>query len=129
MTAPVSYVPVATRDDTTRGDFVVKVYQHLLLAIAAFIGIETLLLNTPVAKGLYDFVATSGVAWLLILGGFMIISWLATLAAHDVLNPNRQYAGLFGLAAGEALIFAPFLYYFFYVQPNGASTVWQAAVL
>jgi hypothetical protein len=59
----------------------------------------------------------------------MVVSWLATSAAHDVLDPSRQYAGLFGLAAAEALIFAPFLHYFFEVQPNGDSTVVAAALI
>ena len=59
----------------------------------------------------------------------MIVSWLATSAAHDVLNPSRQYLGLFGMAAAEALIFAPFLYYFFEVQPDGTTTVVAAALI
>ena len=59
----------------------------------------------------------------------MLVNWLATSAAHDVLNPSRQYAGLFGLAAAEALIFAPFLYYVFNVEGGGAVTVGSAAVV
>ena len=78
---------------------------------------------------MWDFIASSSYAWLLLLGGFMIVNWLATTAAHDVLDPSRQYAGLFGMAAAEALIFAPFLHYFFEVQPNGDSTVVAAALI
>src|SRR5690606_8965678 len=37
--------------------------------------------------------------------------------------------GLFGMAAAEALIFAPFLHYFFEVEPNGSSTVVAAALI
>ena len=59
----------------------------------------------------------------------MVVNWLATTAAHDVLDPSRQYAGLFGMAAAQALIFAPFLHYFFEVQPNGDSTVVAAALI
>src|SRR5690606_12504960 len=78
---------------------------------------------------LYDLLADSRGGWLLLLGGFMICSWLATTAAHDVLDPARQYAGLFGLAAAEAVIFAPFLHFFFEVENDGAATVWAAAVV
>ncbi|HET7488427.1 MAG TPA: Bax inhibitor-1 family protein [Acidimicrobiales bacterium] len=124
----LSYVPVAQRDEATRSDFIVKVYQHLLLAVAAFVGIEALLFRLGVAKGIYDFISQGGVAWLLLLGGFMIGSWLATNAAHDLGDTQRQYMGLFGLAALEALIFAPFLYLFFEVV-DGSSTVWAAAVI
>ena len=119
---------VATHDADTRGAFLTKVYQHLLGAVVAFVLFETLLFSTGIAKGLYDFVSSSGVAWLLILGGFMIVNWIATTAAHDVFDPPRQYAGLFGLAAAEAVIFAPFLYYVFNTQ-GGSVTVASAAAV
>jgi len=120
--------PVATLDDTARGDFIIKVYQHLMGAIIAFVAIEALLIPTGIAEAIYDFVSR-GAAWLLILGAFMVISWMATSAAHDILNPQRQYLGLFGMAAGEALIFAPLLHYFFEIANDGATTVGAAAVI
>jgi FtsH-binding integral membrane protein len=129
VVAPPSYKPVAELDDTARADFVVRVYQHLLLAIFAFVVIETLFFQLGVARATYDFLAESSGSWLLILGGFMIVSWLATNAAHDILNPSKQYAGLFALAAAEALIFAPFLFYVLKVQSDGANTVWQAVAI
>jgi hypothetical protein len=128
-TAPPAYRPVATYDEVVRGEFIVRVYQHLLAAVVAFIAIEALLINLGVASALYDLLTGSGYAWLLILGAFMIVSWLATNAAHDILNPSRQYLGLFGLAFAEALLFAPFLHYFFEVQADGATTVMAAALI
>jgi FtsH-binding integral membrane protein len=127
--APIGYRPVATLDDVARGEFLVRVYQHLVAAIGAFVLFEALLFNLGIARAMYDFLAGASGAWLLILGGFMIVNWLATSAAHDVLNPSRQYLGLFGMAAAEALIFAPFLYYFFNVRPNGGTTVVAAALI
>jgi uncharacterized protein len=130
MTAtPMGAPPVATLDEATRGAFVVRVYQHLLVAIAAFVAVEALLINLGAARALYDLLADSSGGWLLLLGGFTICSWLATNAAHDVLDPSRQYAGLFGLAAAEAVIFAPFLHYFFEVEADGSTTVWAAALI
>lgn len=128
LTAPLPN-SVATLDERARGDFLVKVYQHLAGAMVAFVLFETLLFATGAARGIYDFVSARSGSWLLILGAFMIINWLATNAAHDILNPSRQYAGLFGMAAGEALIFAPFLYYVFNVEGGGAVTVGAAAVV
>jgi FtsH-binding integral membrane protein len=128
-TAQWGYQPVATLDETTRADFIVRVYQHLLLAVVAFVAFETLLINLGAAEAIYNFVARSSASWLLILGAFMIVNWLATSAAHDILNPSRQYAGLFALAGGEALIFAPFLHYIFEVQTGGTATVASAAVI
>jgi FtsH-binding integral membrane protein len=127
MSAPLQ--PVATLDAEVRSAFLVKVYQHLLAAVIAFVLFETLLFSTGLAKALYDFISGSGPMWLVILGGFMVVNWLATTAAHDLWNPARQYAGLFGLAAAEAVIFAPFLYYVFNVEGGGSVTVASAAVV
>ena len=121
-------VPVASLDEETRADFMVKVYQHLVAAIVAFMAFETLLFATGAARGIYDLVAGSGGVWLLVLGGFMVVNWMATAAAHDLANPGRQYAGLFALAGAEALIFAPFLYYVFN-EGGGTATVASAAVV
>lgn len=126
MATPVSYVPVASRDENTRADFIVKVYQHLALAVVAFIAVEALFLRLGVAKAMWEFLARSSMGWLIILGGFMVVTWLATNAAHDMTNTSKQYAGLFGLVVAEALIFAPFLYLMFYEQSQ-ATTVWVAA--
>ena len=128
MAAPSFSIPVARRDEATRADFVIKVYQHLMLALLAFVALEALFLRLGVAEAIYDMISSSSGSWLLILGGFMLVSWLATSAAHDVLNPQKQYAGLFALAAAEALIFAPFLHYFFSVRDDGG-TVWAAAAI
>jgi FtsH-binding integral membrane protein len=129
MAQPAS-IPVASLPEDTRGAFLVRVYQHLGLAIAAFIVFEVLLFTLGAAEAIYDLVAGASGAWLLVLGGFMVVNWLATSAAHDLANPARQYGGLFGLAAAEALIFAPMLYYVFNVAgSNGSATVASAAVV
>lgn len=128
--ASVSYgIPVAQRDEVTRSDFVVKVYQHLILALVAFVAVEAVFLRVGVAEKIYDFIATGGPTWLIIMGGFMVVSWLATSFAHNPTDTTRQYQGLFLLVAAEAIIFAPFLYYFFNVQADGSSTVWAAAAI
>lgn len=127
MSTPVQ--PVATLDAEARSGFLVKVYQHLLIAVAAFVAFESLLFSTGLARRLYDFVAGSGPTWLLILGGFMVVNWMATSAANDLWNPARQYAGLFGLAAAEAVIFAPFLHLVFNVEGGGGSTTVVSAAI
>ncbi|HEU5083392.1 MAG TPA: Bax inhibitor-1 family protein [Acidimicrobiales bacterium] len=121
--------PVATLDAEERGAFVIRVYQHLLLAVAAFVGIEIVLFATGIAEALHDFLVSASSAWLLILGAFMVVQWIATSAAHNLEKPEVQYAGLLGMAAGEALIFAPFLHMVFEDPSNGSTTVWAAAAV
>jgi hypothetical protein len=128
-TAPPRYTPVATLDEATRSEFLTRVYQHLLAAVVAFVAFEALLINLGIAREIYELISGGGGRWLIVLGGFMVVNWLATNAAHDILNPSRQYAGLFGMAAGEALIFAPFLHYVFEVEGGGTTTVLAAAVI
>ena len=126
----VPYTPVASLEADVRGAFLVKVYQHLVAAVVAFVAFETLLFMTGAAEAIYDLISTTSAAWLVVLGGFMVVNWLATNAAHDVLDPARQYFGLFGLAAAEAVIFAPFLFYVFEVEGGGGTaTVASAAVV
>lgn len=121
--------PAALLDDEARGDFVVRVYQHLLGAVVVFAGIEALFLNTGIAEAIYDMVAGSGATWLLILGLFMVGQWLVTNAAHDLLNPQRQYGALFASATLYAVIFAPLLHYFFRVADDGATSVAAAGLI
>ena len=130
MYSDVDLRPAIEFDETTRGDFVVRVYQHLMGAILAFVGIEALLLNTPIAEGIYDFVRQGGgMTWLLILGGFMVGQWIVTNAAMDLLNPQRQYGALLGSAALYAVLFAPMLHYFFRIADDGQTSVAAAALI
>lgn len=122
-------VPVAQSTAEERGAFVLRVYQHLLLAVLAFVGFEVLMFSFGIAEAIYDFLVGASAAWLLILGAFMVVQWMAASAAHNLDNTNLQYAGLFGMAAGEALIFAPFLYLVFNQSDNGGTTVAAAAAI
>jgi uncharacterized protein len=123
--------PVIHADEETRARFLVKVYQHLALAVVAFMAIEALFFTLGIAQALYDFLATSGgVAWLLILGGFTIVNMIASRSAHQLGNPSAQYGALFAMAGAEALIFAPFLYMVFNSETSdGTATVLSAAVI
>ncbi|MEM7141655.1 MAG: Bax inhibitor-1 family protein [Actinomycetota bacterium] len=120
--------PVAKLDEDARGDFVVRVYQHLMAAIVAFVGVEALFFATGIAEAIYDFLSPGGYRWLLILGAFMVGQTMAATAAADLLNPQKQYGALLGAVVLEALIFAPMLYYFFNVE-GGGTTVAAAALL
>lgn len=121
--------PVIHADEDTRTTFLVRVYQHLALAVAAFVVFETALFATGIAEAITRFVFGSGdIGWLLILGGFMIVGAITSRSAHQLGNPGVQYAALFGLALAEALIFAPFLYSVFN-RDGGSGTVISAAVV
>jgi uncharacterized protein len=121
--------PVVHLDDQRRRDFMVRVYQHIALAMAVFVAAEVALFNGGIAEMLFEFffLGDSGGTWLLMLGGFMLVNWFAAQATADLASPGRQYAGLFAIALAYSVLFAPFLYYAFNYQ--GAGTVVNAAVI
>ena len=121
--------PVIHADEETRSRFLVKVYQHLGLAVLAFIAFEALLFVSGIAEAFHNFlVNTGGFAWLLILGGFTIVNSIASRSAHKLGNPTAQYGALFAMAAAQAVIFAPFLYLVFN-QDSGTTSVVSAATI
>src|SRR3546814_12332196 len=75
--------PVATLDAEERGTFVMRVYSHLLLAVGAFVAFETVLFSMGAAEAMYDFLTTASSAWLLILGAFMVVNWMATSRSEE----------------------------------------------
>ena len=84
--------PVIELDETTRGDFVVRVYQHLMGAIAAFVAIEALFFTTGFAEGVYNFVSGGGSRWLLIMGLFMVGQWMVGQAPQSRLKVRASIA-------------------------------------
>jgi uncharacterized protein len=127
MAGTFNDTPVAYLDEQIRTTFIVKVYQHLALALVAFVAFEIVLFQTGLARTLYDFFwAQGGASWLLLLGGVAIVNWFAAQAAYNIADTGKQYLGLFAVALGQAVIFAPFLYAVLAVQGSApvVNAVW-----
>lgn len=101
-------VPVGSLDAEARGAFVFRTYGHLFGAVLAFMLIEIFLFKSGMAETLAR--AMLGVSWLWVLGGFVVVSWLASHVAHAAASKAAQYAALIGFVVAEALIFVPLLY-------------------
>ncbi len=99
--------PAATRAMDERARFLVRTYNTLFIAIAAFAGIEFALFASGAAETI---ARTLSGSWFLVLGGFMLVSWLASRAAHTAESPVAQYAALGGFVVAEAIIFVPLLF-------------------
>lgn len=128
--SPTSMRPVIEAGEEARADFLVKVYQHLGLAVLAFVAIEAIFFVTGIAEFMFNFflVNNSGFVWLALLGGMMILFNIAGAAAHRLDNTAVQYQALFAFAGGEALLFAPFLYLIL-VERGAPGDVVTAAVI
>ena len=91
-----------------RASFITRTYNHLFGAIVAFALIEVALFKFDIAPRIAQ--AMIGTSWLLVLGGFMLVSWIASRVAHTAQSAAAQYAALAGYVVAQALIFVPLLY-------------------
>ena len=110
----------ATVGQSDRLRFIRLTYVHLLGAILVFAGLEWCLFNIKplvmkVSIPLVTF-ALGGADgshgrfnWAIVLGVFMVVSWLADYWARHSTSKPMQYAGLGLYVIAEALIFVPLL--------------------
>lgn len=101
-------MPVSALDTDSRATFLTRTYTHLLGAILAFTAFEVFLFSSGLAEPIAR--AMLGVNWLLVLGGFMLVSWFASRAAMGAMSIGTQYLALAAFVAAQALIFVPMLY-------------------
>jgi uncharacterized protein len=111
-----SYTPVSELSAESRSNFIWRTYAHVAAAILLFAGIETYLFDSGLAVPLAQ--TLLGFNWLLILGAFMIVGWLATHVAHTVQSRPLQYVALVGFVVAEAIIFLPLLAIAISMQPG-----------
>lgn len=110
------YTPVAALDNESRSTFIWRTYGHVAGAILGFGAIETYLFDTGLGPRMAQ--SMLGFNWLLILGAFMIVGWLASHVAHRVESRPLQYLALAGFVIAEAIIFVPLLYIAMSMEPG-----------
>jgi len=94
---------------SARAEFLTRAYMHLLLAVFGLVGFELALFQSGAAARIAR--AFGSVNWLLILGGFMIVGWLARSLAHGSgRSLALQYLALAGYVVAKGLILVPLLY-------------------
>jgi uncharacterized protein len=101
-------IPVIDRDVQTRSLFITRTYSHLLGALTCFTLLEIFFFKSGLAEPMAN--AMLGTSWLLVLGAFLVVSWLARSAAHRAQSFAAQYAALGAYIVGQAIIFVPLLH-------------------
>jgi FtsH-binding integral membrane protein len=103
--------PIAEMAGTSeRAAFIQKTYLHLLGAVLAFVFLETAIITLfdeqlgPIVRGV------TGFNWLIVLGAFMGVSYIADRWAHSNTSRGMQYLGLSVYVVAEAIIFIPLIY-------------------
>lgn len=116
-------IPIDQRSIDARATFISRTYNHLMGAIVAFVGIELLLFGSGWAGQIASVML--GGSWLLVLGAFMIVGWLATRVAARAEGLGAQYAALGAYVVANAIIFVPMLY----IADSTAPGVIQSAAI
>lgn len=110
----------AFADESARTSFIRRTYSHLAGAVFAFVALETVLFTVVPSEMMSQVAATmvQGWSWLLVIGAFMAVSWLARSWAHSSTSPGVQYAGLGLYVVAQAAIFLPLLYMAIRLDPQ-----------
>lgn len=113
--AEVGY-PERQVDLEERARFVARVYSHVFGAIIAFTAIEVFLFATGLAPVIASVML--GTTWLVVLGAYTLVGWLASRVAHQAVSLTTQYLALAGFVVAEAIVFVPLLYVAQYYAPG-----------
>jgi FtsH-binding integral membrane protein len=102
---------VATVGVSDRIAFLRKTYAHLGVALIAFAAIAGGMLRfAPETSYSFSRWAFSGWNWLIVLGAFMFVGWLAERLAMSETSRGLQYVGLGVFVVAEAMILQPILW-------------------
>jgi FtsH-binding integral membrane protein len=113
--------PAADALPADRASFIRKTYMLLAAAILAFIGVEAVLFQTGAATMIASVIFGGGaVGWLLVLGLFMAVSFLANRWATSETSKFTQYLGLGIFIVAEAVIFVPLIFLSMYYSGDTA---------
>ncbi|WP_106791509.1 Bax inhibitor-1 family protein [Aquimarina sp. Aq78] len=122
-------LPVSSLTDEKRVAFYKKTYTHLAMAVLLFVIVEWIFFQIePIVN--FAFSMTQGWRWLIMLGGFMLVTNYAEKMALKNHNINQQYLGLLLFVVAEAFIFIPLIGIAMMIaESGGANILNQAAIL
>ena len=104
-------VPAAFAEESARATFIRRTYMHLAGAVLALVALETLIFAVVPEQTMLGLVrAMGGMGWLIVLGAYMAVSWIARSWASSSTSRGVQYGGLTLYVVAEAIILLPLLY-------------------
>ncbi|MDF1825393.1 MAG: Bax inhibitor-1 family protein [Verrucomicrobiales bacterium] len=120
------YTLAADAAPSDRAAFIRSTYTHLGIAILAFIGVEWFLLQQSWTPMLIE--KMMGFGWLLVMGLFMGVSFIADRLARSETSKGVQYGGLGLFIVAEAFVFLPLLYFAAFKSGEGALLFTKAGI-
>jgi hypothetical protein len=93
-----------------RSAFIRRTYLHVAGAIAAFALLELFFFEMGYADSIASMMLGSQYSFLIVLGLFMGVSYVADKFAHSQTSEGAQYFGLGLFVVAEAIVFVPILF-------------------
>jgi FtsH-binding integral membrane protein len=121
--------PAAYAAENERTTFLRKTYLHLLGAVLAFVGIEVVLFKSGLGESLIQTMFTGRWSWVIVMGAFLVVSYLANKWAYSETSRGMQYAGLSLYVVFETVIFLPILWIVQNRYANGNEILATAAII
>ena len=120
---------VADAPAVQRAQFIRKTYLWLAAAIIAFLIVEAVLFVTPAAGMILSVVSAGGnIGWLVVLGAFAGVSYVANKWAMSDSSRAVQLLGLGVYVVAEAVIFVPMIAIAMYASGDG-SILFKAGIV
>ena len=117
---------VANAGSAEQTEFYRKTYSNVAFGLLDFVAFEYILLRID---PLVNFMmGLQGYSWLLLLGGFMAVTWVAQNLTYRNADRSKQYLGFLLYIFAEAIIFIPLLYLAINFG-GGAEMITQAAII
>lgn len=126
---PQSQIFIQDLTSEKRVAFYRKTYTHLALAVLLFVLVEMVFFQIePLVN--FALSLTQGWTWLLMLGGFMLVTSYAEKMAIENHDTTKQYLALLIYVIAEAFIFIPLIFMAMYTAGDGGSHILsQAAIM
>ena len=108
------YATLGTAAEATadaRLSFIRKTYTHLVAAVYALVLLEFIFFKVlPLDEWMPALMQQGRWWWLVMFGGFMLVSWMANRWARSDTSIGTQYMGLFAYVLAQAVILCPLLW-------------------
>src|SRR5262245_4639999 len=110
MSYGYEYPIAAAAQSEERALFIRRTHGHMAGAILAFIALEAILVNLPGIDNVVRAMFSTRFGWLIVLGLFMAVGWVAQTWAQSNTSRGLQYLGLSLYVVAQAIVFLPLIY-------------------
>ncbi len=121
-------VRIGRLEQMDRVTFYKRTYAHVAGGVLVFILFEYLLLQSETIVN-FALSLTEGFKWLLMLGGFMLVTTYAEKIVLKSQDKPKQYLAYGAYILAQAFIFVPMIYIAMYYTASGPELLNQAAIV